>query len=43
VIIEYEVIAHIISERDGKSSKFMVILELLTWKLSKDLNRPLTY
>ncbi len=33
----------IYSQRDGKSSKFMLILESLTWKVGKDLNRPLTY
>jgi hypothetical protein len=27
----------------GKKSKFMVTWESLTWKISKDLNRLLTY
>ncbi len=36
---------HNYSERDGKSSKSMVILQLgsLIWKVGKDLDRLLTY
>ncbi len=30
-------------ERDGKSSKYMLTLESWTWKIGKDLNKPLTY
>jgi hypothetical protein len=31
------------SEKDEKSSQFMVTLESLIWKVSNDLDRPLTY
>jgi hypothetical protein len=31
------------SERDRKSFKSMVTLGSLIWKVSKDLNKPLTY
>jgi hypothetical protein len=30
-------------EKDGKSSKFMLTLELWTWKKDENLDIPLTY